>query len=212
MSEYCLFLSNPPSLSPKLYQLCCDGTHSLACMTGFQFQIWAVIVVGGTFVPIVKWNKEAWGWNIRQLSMLTARSQQGVHPAIHPAIHPPLVFYSGPQKLQKTPQTIELVEPHPLGNRVFEAAPSGRRRSSLSLAFVVNTWWDEMLWPPTSSHRIQFNCTLHQHWTAHNASGNNSNLWNKPPRHPWTITYCSWNSLVTFCDPLSERSSLVHCE
>lgn len=139
MSEYCLFLSNPPSLSPKLYQLCCDGTRSLACMTGFQFKIWAVIVVGGTFVPIVKWNKEAWGWNIRQLSMLTARSQQGVHPAIHP----PLLFYSGPQKPQKTPQTIELVEPHPLGNRVFEAAPSVRRRSSLGLAFVVNMMsWD----------------------------------------------------------------------
>lgn len=70
------FLSNPPSL----YQ-CCDGTHSLACMTGSQFKIWDVIV-GGTFVPIVKWNKEAWGWNIRQLSMLIARSQQGVNPAI----------------------------------------------------------------------------------------------------------------------------------
>lgn len=103
-------------------------------MTGFQFKIWDVIV-GGTFVPIVKWNKEAWGWNIRQLSMLTARSQQGVNPAIP---HLPLLFYSGPQKLQKTPQTIDVVEPHPLGNSVCEAAPSVRRQSSLGLTFVVN--------------------------------------------------------------------------
>ncbi len=110
---------------------------------------------------IVKWNKEAWGWNTGQLSMLTARSQQG-GSSIHP--HIPPLFYSWPQKLQKSPQTIDLVEPHPLSNIVYEAAPSVRRRSSLGLAFVVNTRWDVMLRPPTSSHVIQFNCT------------NNSNL------------------------------------
>lgn len=109
ISQHCSFLSNPPSL----YQ-CCDGTHSLACMTGFQFKIWDVIV-SGTFVPIVKWNKEAWGWNIRQLSMLTARSQQGVNPAIPPP--PPTAVLQWATKATKnTPN-----------NRRSGAAPVGQQ-------------------------------------------------------------------------------------
>lgn len=168
-------------------------------MTGFQFKIWDVIV-SGTFVPIVKWNKEAWGWNIRQLSMLTARSQQGVNPAIPPP--PPTAVLQWATKATKNTPNNRRSGAAPVGQQcIWSSSICERRQSSLGLTFVVNTWWDAaatnlkpqdpiQLYPPSALDSPQ--CK----W--------------QPPRHSWTITYCSWNSLVTFCDPLSERSSLVH--